>query len=209
MPKLQNIIFDLGNVIIDVEEQQSLDAIRVLGVANIVQLYDPARRHRLFIEFELGRISPPAFIRNLRGMAGLSVPTRALRKAWNAMLGDIPEARMSVLRQVRQYYRTFLLSNTNHYHLLAINALLRKKHGVRSFAGLFEKEYYSHMIGMRKPDPQVFELVLEDNGLLAAATLFVDDNRENIQAARQLGIQTLHLANGQELSEALPAFLPA
>ena len=51
------------------------------------------------------------------------------------------------------------------------------------FRGCFEAFYLSHEIGMRKPDPEIFSFVLENNGLKPGETLFIDDTEEHIESA--------------------------
>jgi putative hydrolase of the HAD superfamily len=54
----------------------------------------------------------------------------------------------------------------------------------------FHGTYYSHLVGKRKPEPIIFQQVLEENGFVPQETVFLDDNTENIQSAARLGIQT-------------------
>ena len=105
------------------------------------------------------------------------------------MIIDFPVERIRLLENLKKHYRTFLLSNTNEIHLLSYSALLKRLHGVE-LDSLFEKAYYSHLIGLRKPKPDIFEYVLKQQGLKAKETLFIDDLEENIKAAQRVGLQT-------------------
>ena len=58
---------------------------------------------------------------------------------------------------------------------------------------LFEKAYYSHELGLRKPNLAIFEHILSDKNLVAEETLFIDDSEEHIIAAKQLNLETHHL----------------
>jgi putative hydrolase of the HAD superfamily len=63
----------------------------------------------------------------------------------------------------------------------------------------FEKVYFSSDIGMRKPDAEIFEFVLKEQGLDPARTLFIDDTEQHILGAQKLGIQTYHLGKGERI----------
>jgi len=66
------------------------------------------------------------------------------------------------------------------------------------FKNVFDVFYLSYEIGMRKPDEEIFQFVLDENGLIAEETFFVDDVQENTVAAAGLGIKVWNLRVGQE-----------
>jgi len=83
-----------------------------------------------------------------------------------------------------------LLSNINPIHYGYIMDYLKQEFGFENNDHLFEKTYYSHFVGLRKPDSAFFEKVLNENGLVAEETLFIDDIAANLEPAKALGIQT-------------------
>ena len=91
-----------------------------------------------------------------------------------ALIGDLRDTK----------YRTFLLSNATP----EIEAGNRRRY---DYFELFDKTYFSHNIGFRKPDPRAYQVVLSDNGLEPDECIFVDDKRVNVEAARSLGIGTI------------------
>lgn len=109
---------------------------------------------------------------------------------WNAMLLDIPKERINLLLKLRNKYQIFLLSNTNEIHRKKFNEILFESHGIKDFSEIFHKTYYSHQMGLRKPNPKIYEVVLREQNLIASETLFLDDNAENLNSAQGLGIQT-------------------
>ena len=111
------------------------------------------------------------------------------------MLLDIPKERIVLIRKLALKYNVFLLSNTNEIHLTHINKYLFDTYGITTINSLFKKAYFSHEIGFRKPNPEIFEFVLNENNLNPSETLFVDDSIEHIQSAKQLGINTKHLVD--------------
>src|SRR5690606_14503864 len=87
----------------------------------------------------------------------------------------------------------FLLSNTNQIHQEAFEQILFAASGRKSLDPWFEKVYFSHRIGRRKPDVATFRYVLEENGLKAGETLFIDDSPQHIEGAKKAGLQAIWL----------------
>jgi putative hydrolase of the HAD superfamily len=114
--------------------------------------------------------------------------------AWNAVLLDFPENRLFFLKKLAASgkYRLFLLSNTNDLHI----EFVKNSVGIpffTEFKNCFEQFYLSHEINLRKPDPEIYEFVLQSNQLSPDETLFVDDLKENTDSAKLLGIHVWNL----------------
>src|SRR5690606_20726982 len=116
--------------------------------------------------------------------------------AWNMMLLDLPLRRLQILQQLQLHYNLFLLSNTNEIHEAAFNRILQSQTGFPGFGVFFDKIYYSHHTGLRKPQREAFELILNDHRLMPENTLFIDDSPQHVEAAKSLGIQTIWLKQG-------------
>jgi putative hydrolase of the HAD superfamily len=95
-----------------------------------------------------------------------------------------------LLLDLKSKYRTFLLSNINPIHYDYIMDYLGREFGYDGNDHLFEKVYYSHLVGKRKPNAEIFEQVLNENNLDPAETLFIDDSPQHIATAAKLGINT-------------------
>ncbi|MFK8059672.1 MAG: HAD-IA family hydrolase, partial [Polaribacter sp.] len=98
------------------------------------------------------------------------------------------------LKDLKEEYNLFLLSNTNSIHQFKYLSEFNHKYAY-SFNSLFRRAYYSHEIGLRKPDRKVFDFVLKESNLMAKETLFVDDSLTNIKSARKSGLKTFHIQN--------------
>ncbi|MEO7529934.1 MAG: HAD-IA family hydrolase, partial [Sediminibacterium sp.] len=116
----------------------------------------------------------------------------AIRNAWNALLIGFPVERVQWLQRISKKYRIYLFSNTNSIHYQSFAKTFEEATGV-NFNACFIKAYYSHEMGLRKPDPASYQLIIEEQQLKAAETLFIDDTIKNIEAAKELGIQVRHL----------------
>jgi HAD superfamily hydrolase (TIGR01549 family) len=112
---------------------------------------------------------------------------------------DVPEKRLDLLVRAKQNYNTFLLSNTCEPHIEEFEQKLYLDHGVKNFNDYFDKTYYSCRIGMRKPDRNIFELVLAENNLDPKETIFIDDSEQHVRGAGECGINAYLLPKNMEL----------
>ena len=190
---IRTIIFDLGGVLLNVGYQHTIDAFKQLGVQDFDKLFTKAEQIGLFDQLDRGEVSPVEFREELRRITGIALSDSDIDTAWNAMLLDLPGKRLALLDRVRKHYRTFLLSNTNAIHYPAYNAFLQEKYGFNSLEDLFEKQYLSFEMGLRKPEPAIFSTVVSDNKLNPSETLFIDDSRQHVEGARAAGLHAFWL----------------
>lgn len=190
---IRNIIFDLGGVLLEIDYDKTTEAFRKLGLKKPEEAFTKYRQAELFQEFEKGNISAASFINQLHREIPHTSEAK-LTEAWCAMLGNMPNISLTILEKLKaRGYRIFLLSNTNSIHKEAFEKHIRIEHGAEKFFAPFERVYYSHMMGMRKPDKIIFETVLTENNLKAEETLFIDDTEGHIAGALKVGIRGLHL----------------
>ena len=192
MPAIKNIIFDLGGVIMNIDFKRTENAFAELGFTNFKQYMTQFHITPFFEEYETGKIDEAAFIKGIQQIAGKPITAPQIVYAWNALLLDFPPARIDLLEKLKLHYRIFLLSNTNELHYNAFQQTLHAITG-KTLEDLFEKTYFSHTAHLRKPDAAIYRLVLDENNLNAAETLFIDDTASNFSGAEETGIQTFHL----------------
>lgn len=191
---IKNIIFDFGDIFINLDKEVIFREIEKYGGKPQLSstIYD------LNETYEVGKISSESFITQLQSV----YPKASLQdiiRIWNSILLDLPDYRLDFIENLakEKTYRLFLLSNTNALHIPHV----AEKMGVdkfKRFKDSFEQFYLSHEIHLRKPNAEIFEFTLEQNGLNAEETLFIDDTKENTDAADILGIKTWHLKVGHE-----------
>lgn len=196
---MKNIIFDLGGVIINIDYNLTINAFKKLGVQNFEHLYSQAQQAKLFDKFETGKISPQEFRKEIKKLLPPKISNYEINKAWCAMLLNFPPERLLLLENLKKKHRLFLLSNTNKIHISEVTKILKSENHWKIWNKIFEKKYYSHKIGMRKPDKKVFEYVLNENNLKAEETLFIDDSEQNITGAKKAGIKTYFLKKGEDI----------
>lgn len=194
MQTIKNIIFDLGGILLNIDFNKTRQAFTDLGIKDFDAFYTQHHASSLFQELETGRISPEDFHKQLVGEAGVPLTFEEMETAWNALLLDFPLERLDWLRKVKSRYRIFLFSNTNAIHYKAFQQSFTDLTGDR-FDEYFEKAYYSHLMGLRKPDAASFEYILKEQHLQPRETLFIDDTIKNIEGARAVGLQALHIVH--------------
>jgi len=191
MQNIKNIIFDYGNVIFHIDFKRVQQAFRDLGIENVEDFFGHRKQDPVFDLLDRGEISNAAFrdkVRELVDRADLT--DQQIDDAWNSIFIDTPATYIDLLKKAKAKYRTFLLSNTNAIHEIFFTDYIKKNFDLDSNEPLFEKVYYSHLVGKRKPEPAIFQQVLDENTLKAEETLFIDDSPQHIEGAKKLGIRT-------------------
>jgi glucose-1-phosphatase len=190
---IKNIIFDLGGVILNIDYHLTIDAFKNLGFENFDSVFTQKKQTGIFDQLDKGLISPEKFRDGVRELSGKPFTNQQIDDAWNAMLLDFPIHRLELLKMVHNQYKTYLLSNTNQIHIEVYNQILEKTFGVKDLSPFFEKEYYSHIIHMRKPHAEVYQLILNQNNLKPEETLFIDDTEQHVIGAKEVGLNAYHL----------------
>jgi len=202
MKNIKAIIFDLGAVILNINYQNTINEFEKLGVKNPSSFYSKKAQNNLFNKIETGEISEREFLLKLQKETP-NASIKQVKNAWNAMLLDLPEKRINLLKKINQNYSIFLLSNTNTIHIAKFEKILGRNQ-YHEFYNLFNKVYYSHKIGFRKPQIEAFQIILDENKLSPNEVLFIDDSPQHIEGAKKLGIKTHHLQDNKEVATLFP-----
>jgi HAD superfamily hydrolase (TIGR01509 family) len=191
MQNIQTLIFDLGGVIINLKTEQEWleeDLMPNFHFEKIKEL----QQHNFFPDFETGKITVPDFIQHLKGIAiKTEISEEEIIHHWNGLLKDIPKHRVDLLSKLSKKYRLILLSNTNHIHMDFIRKFMLSEFSEDILQVNFHACYYSQEIGLRKPHKEIYEFVLQHQGIQASESLFLDDKMENLIEPEKIGIQTL------------------
>jgi FMN phosphatase YigB (HAD superfamily) len=189
---IKNIIFDYGNVIFEINFQHTQEAFSKLGIKNISTFFAHKNHNPLFDAFEVAGISAADFRDGIRTGANNQLLTDAeIDSAWNSLLIGVSANNHDVLLEVKEKYRTFLLSNNNEIHYNWIIDHIKSNYNITNYDHLFEKAYFSHLMQLRKPNLNIFEQVIKENSLNPSETLFIDDSPQHIEGAKKAGLQTL------------------
>ena len=176
-------IFDLGNVIVDI------DFNRVLGAWSDFSRVPLATLKQ---NFAMGEISDEAFAERFCQEMGLSLSYEQFSHGWQAIFVAIRPEVIDIMHKLReQGHRVVVLSNTNRLHTTFWPDEYPEIHAAA------DKVYLSQEMGMRKPEARIYQAVLQEEGFTAADAVFFDDNVDNIEGANQLGITSI-LVTGKE-----------
>ena len=195
---IKNIIFDLGGVIIDIDTQAIVNQMNKMGFTNVEKLYEPEFL-KILERFEKGIVKASTFRNEVKNYLEINVTDALFDEIWNSMLYDIPQRRIDLVKQLKQNYHVFLLSNSNEIHYDMYVRDLQLRYGYREFDSLFDKAFFSFALHLAKPDPDIFRYVLDSENLKPEETLFIDDLEGNRAAARRLGIHTTDVTTGSRI----------
>lgn len=188
---IRNIIFDMGNVIIDIDIPATYRAFAQLAGISEEEATALFQAKAFYHQFEIGQTDNKTFRNLMRGEFGSQLTDQEIDLAWCALLLDMPTERLERIQELGKSHRIFLLSNTNAIHIEEVTKRAAS-HG-HDFMGLFEMPFLSYEMGFMKPDPEFYREVLRKGNLRAEETLFIDDNFDNIQSAESVGISTIWL----------------
>jgi len=192
--KIKNIIFDLGDVILNIDVPVASKSFAELSGREQAEILEIFSQNALFRQFETGELDEAGFRNYVREILDFSdLSDEAIDTAWNSLLLDLPPERVELIQNLAKNYRLFLLSNTSSIHITQVNKILEASTGIEKLDDLFETVFLSYEMGLMKPDPKIYQKVLEQAGIKAEETLFLDDNKDNIEAASKLGIDTIHV----------------
>jgi putative hydrolase of the HAD superfamily len=188
---INTIIFDFGDIFINLDKEGTINGLKKLGLSQWNE-----DLNQLNLQFEKGQITEEIFLQGIQK----HIPNASIDEilvAWNAVLLDFPLRRLEFLQKLSKKYRLFLLSNTDAIHI----ETFERENGVSFYSDFyqcFEKIYFSFELGMRKPDAEIFNYLINKHDLSVKRTLFVDDKKENTDAALSLGFQVWNLQVGKE-----------
>jgi len=199
MKEIKNIIFDLGGVLINLDNKLTERAFVDLGVKDFHKYFGHGFAASFFKEYEVGKISDEEFIGQLKRLGNLDVPDSVVIKAWDALLLDFPKERIELLKKLRSKYRIFLFSNTNALHMKTVLKIFEDTFPYETLDEHFEKTYYSNVLGLRKPDVTSYLHITNENNLIPSETLFVDDALVNVEGANAAGLKGYFVEPGKTI----------
>lgn len=207
MEEIKNIIFDLGGVIITLDQSQAVSRFRELGLTDAEERLDAYTQSGIFGDLERGVIDAEGFRQGLSQLIGREVSYDECRYAWLGYCRELPRRNLEALRRLRiEGYRLILLSNTNPYMMSWVMSTDFDGEG-HSLADYMDACYMSYRLGVMKPDTEFFHQVFLREQIAPAQTLFVDDGPRNVAVASQMGIRTFCPVNGEDWTKEIYQYL--
>ncbi|MBO4487544.1 MAG: HAD family phosphatase [Bacteroidaceae bacterium] len=193
---IRNIIFDFGGVICDLYPQRCRDNFMRLGCQFDIFPTQYSQFSGVFKQIDRGEITTEEFYDAIREQGKVySATNEMIREAWLSVLGDIPQERFEALSALRKKYSLYILSNANdlHWEYLSKECLdYRGENTVEWFKQIF----LSYKMHLEKPEPEIYRAVLQQAGIKADESLFIDDNQLNLDVAAKEGIHTMLSTGG-------------
>jgi len=181
---INTLIFDFGDVFINLDKPAIERSMNKLGISTITN-----EMLEIAMNYEKGLISTDVFITSFTKKFPM-ISNKEFTIAWNSIILDFPEHRLTFIEHLASLkkYKLILLSNTNELHIEQVIENMSFDRYLR-FKNCFDQFYLSHEIKLRKPDHSIYEFVLIKNNLIAKNCFFIDDTKENTDAASILGIR--------------------
>jgi putative hydrolase of the HAD superfamily len=200
---IKNILFDLGGVIMTIDQPQAVRRFKEIGLKDAETRLDPYTQKGIFGELEEGKIDAETFRLELSKMVGRELAHEECLYAWRGYCKEVPLRNLKALRRLRsEGYRLILLSNTNPYMMEWVESERFDGYG-HPISAYFDALYLSYQLKMMKPSEAIFREVLRQEKTFASEVLFVDDGPQNVAIASQLGMRTLRPENGEDWREML------
>ena len=187
----KNYILDLGGVLVDVDLGLLSSGLEKAGFTKEKQLAHKETLIQWATDYERGAISTQQLFDRLQPFCNPQTTRQMLLHIWNSVILTSTPERLQLVKSLASHSRVFLLSNTNEAHWEYIRRHVFPACGFKA-EELFERIFLSYEMGAIKPETEIYRMVLEATGIQPADTLFIDDNKNNLQAASLLGIHTRH-----------------
>jgi glucose-1-phosphatase len=193
------LLFDLGRVVIDIDFSRAIACWAGHAGCRPAELVDRFVHNEAYHHHERGRISDADFFDNLRRLLGIAISDEQFLQGWNAIFaGEMPGI-APLLARAAGRLPLYAFSNTNRPHV---------DHFSVHYAELlspFREIFVSSTIGLRKPDAEAFDHVVQAIGVPAGRILFFDDLPENVAGARARGLKAVEVRSSADVAAALDA----
>lgn len=201
MHNIKAIVFDLGKVIFDLSYEQVIAYWAEKANKNYQEFLDGFVYNDIFEQYERGELSDATFRDAVRNLYHLPISDEEFDAGWNNIYLDIFDGINDLLRELSAQYHVVALSNTNHIHKLVWEVRYAET------LQYFEKIFASHEMGCRKPEIQCFQMVIDYLQLNPQEIVFLDDHPANIEAANNLGLNTVLVTSFQQMQHDLMQIL--
>lgn len=195
---IKNLIFDLGGVIITIDQDEAVRRFKELGLADAERWLDPYTQTGFFGDVESGKITAEEFRAKLSATVGRELSFDECKHGWLGYRKEVPAYKLEALAELRREgYRLILFSNTNPYMMSWAQSPDFDGKG-NTLDSYFDASYKSYELKVMKPAPAFFSAVIEGEGISPQESVFIDDGPRNIEAGRRLGFSCICPANGAD-----------
>lgn len=215
MQSFKNIFFDLGGVLFNLHLQRTLAALQDLGMPipdSFANVEPPLRglpvgKHpffQLIRKMDVGEVRREEFLAAMHGVCRPDVTDEEIIAAYETMI-EVPASRLALLKRLRSRYKVYLLSNIGDVHWAAAQRMARE--AGYPVEDCFDHCFCSFELGVAKPDPAIFQRVIEESGVVPGESLYIDDFADNIEAGLAAGLLAYKI-DGNTLEEHVKVLFP-
>ncbi len=203
MESIENVVFDLGGVLVDLDIERCQASFRRLGMDAVAELINPYYPAEMLGRLEHGLISFHEMCDEMRQLAGTpTVTDEEIGRAYGDFLTGVPVAKMRQIEQLRRRgIHTYVLSNNNPSSMRFIREMFTAD-GKR-MEDYFDRIYLSYEMRELKPSEAIFRKMIADSGMIPERTLYIDDGQKNVDAAQALGFAVYKPAPGEDFGHLL------
>jgi putative hydrolase of the HAD superfamily len=195
------LIFDLGNVIIDIDYPKALQRIKEEVSSEYHDKVNTFYLTDFHKDYEKGKIDSSTFRDEVKSYFQQDWTDEKVDELWNSLLLKIPSERLELISKLRKNFQVGILSNTNLIHIQAVNRILQNDHGLENFDPIFDWVFLSHEMGLAKPSADIYEKMLVDLDTSADRVVFFDDLIANVEGAKAVGIRAVHVTGPDVIFE--------
>ena len=200
------LLFDLGGVIINIDPKITIKNFKKKSniESNIFESLDYRYGEKesiiknLFYDFEKGKIDADLFRDKIREHGKINLKNDEFDNIWNMVILDFNIDLLKMILKLKSKFSLMILSNTNSIHRKYFEEMLLNYHGL-SFDDIFDNKFYSFDMKCRKPEKKIFNMVISKSGIKASNFIFFDDMKENIDAAKLVGMNGYLVSNISDL----------
>ncbi len=195
MKDIKTVIFDLGGVYFTNGTKRAIDIIsqRWNLDSNIVA---EVFKGKIGTEYRENKISHEEFWRQAKETLGIQAPMQELAEIW--LNGYVPiQGTVDIIKELKEkgYEILYLSDNVQE----RIDYIEEKYH----FLQYFKSGVFSHLVGVRKPNPKIYQLVLNEASNPAENCVYIDDNPKLLEEAERLGMSTIAFDSPNETRKKL------
>ncbi|MDA7854574.1 HAD family phosphatase [Cyclobacteriaceae bacterium] len=199
----ETIIFDLGEVIIDLDSKRVIDQFQKYSDKSAEDIIRLISKSQDLIDYEVGKMTDVEFCQVVNELLSIELSQASFEAIWNSFLGIIKLDKLHLMLALKEKFNVLILSNTNAIHQRAFDRRVGEHIPSKTMADMVHTAYYSHELGLRKPDPHIYQKVIDLQNLNPAKTIFFDDRLENITAAQDSGIQAIQVTYSNQILDQL------
>lgn len=207
MNTIRNVIFDMGGVILSLDRSKCVERFVEIGVQNANELLDEFHQKGLFLRIEDGSMNSEDYRKELSKIAQRELSYEEIEYAWLGFIVDVPQYKLDYMSSLREKgYKVYLLSNTNPYVMGWVRSNRLTAAG-KPLDAYMDRLFLSYEMKCVKPDPIIFQTMMDSVNMQAEESVFIDDSASNIATAKAMGFHTIHLATNADFRPELERIL--